>query len=376
MFNETYKNLNIGSEKKMKKIGIMSMQRVINYGSFLQAYGLRKVLKQIGCDVQFVDYKIEKPIVEAKKKSIISKVFKNYNIFKYIQREKMDKALSNKYEEFLNILGIKKEKNYNPDIDMLLIGSDEVFNCLQSSKNVGYSRELFGKSYENIAVNTYAACFGSVTYDNLKKYNVDKEIANLLNNIKNISVRDENSKNIVKKLTNREARINLDPVIICDFEDELLNKKVEHTNYIIIYAYKGRISKEEARKIKRFARKTNKKIISIGVYQEVADINLLLDPFEMLAYIKNADFVITDTFHGTIFSIKFNVAFATIIRESNKQKLGDLLRRFNLSNRKCTNLSNLGNLYYNKIEFNKVNEIIEEEKEKTMKYLNEIINEG
>ena len=50
-----------------KKIGIMSMQRIINYGSFLQAYGLKKIIEEMGCEVYFVDYDYEPPIIETKK---------------------------------------------------------------------------------------------------------------------------------------------------------------------------------------------------------------------------------------------------------------------------------------------------------------------
>lgn len=358
----------------MKKIGIMSMQRIKNYGSFLQAYGLKKTLNNMGCDVQFVDYQVEPPIVERKKTSIFSKIRKHLNIYKYMQSRKMEKEFGIRYEEeFLKMLQVGKERNYHPYIDHLVIGSDEVFNCLQAGKTVGYSRELFGKNYEDIPVSTYAACFGSTTYSRLVEYGIDKEVGNMINKIKNLSVRDENTFEMVKTLTNRDSVINLDPVLISDFSEEIQNKSVKHENYIIVYAYRGRITKEEQKKIKKFAKENKKKIISIGTYQEVADINLVLDPFELLAYFKNADFVITDTFHGTIFSVKYNTNFVTIIRESNKQKLGDLLKRLKLEHRCCADINKLNELYQEKIDFKEANDIIEKQKENTFDYLKNII---
>ena len=53
----------------MKKVGIMSMQRIINYGSFLQAYGLKKVIEGLGYEVEFVDYQVEKTLISDKKRS-------------------------------------------------------------------------------------------------------------------------------------------------------------------------------------------------------------------------------------------------------------------------------------------------------------------
>ena len=47
----------------MEKVGIMSMQRIANYGSFLQAYALRCLLEDLSCRVQFVDYRVEPPLV-------------------------------------------------------------------------------------------------------------------------------------------------------------------------------------------------------------------------------------------------------------------------------------------------------------------------
>ena len=56
------------------KVGIMSMQRVVNYGSFLQAYSLKHNLEALGAEVCFVDYDVEKPIVKAENKSVVSKL--------------------------------------------------------------------------------------------------------------------------------------------------------------------------------------------------------------------------------------------------------------------------------------------------------------
>jgi len=358
----------------MKKIGIMSMQRIKNYGSFLQAYGLKKIITSLGNDVQFVDYNVEPALIEKRKKPLLVRIVKHLNPIKYVQEKRIHQEFSRRYnEEFLKLINVNEKRNYHPNIDHLIIGSDEVFNCLQTEKSVGYSRELFGKNYENMPVSTYAACCGSTTYERLVQHGIDTEVGSLINAMKHISVRDKNTYETVKKLTGRESKIHLDPVLIADFSEEIEPKEVKHKDYIIIYAYRGRISKEEQKKIKNFARKKHKKIISIGTYQEVADIHLVLDPFELLVYFKNADFVITDTFHGTIFSIKFGTNFVTMIRESNKQKLGDLLGRLELEDRISTDINNLEELYEEKIDFSKVNTILEQEKKNTFEYLKDIL---
>ena len=360
------------------KIGIMSMQRIKNYGSFLQAYGLRKILNELGYNnVEFVDYKVEKPIVTIKRKKLINriqnKIKRLINFKKEEEKKQIIRIFNERYEkEFLPLLNIYQEKNYNHDIDYLIIGSDEVFNCIQSNPDVGYSKELFGQGYEKSTILSYAACFGGTNYEKLKEYGIEDEIANFLIKFKSISVRDINSFNTVNKLINVKPEINLDPVLIADF-GKLNDDVVKHKDYIVLYAYTDRISEKEGKAIRNFAKKQNKKIISIGTYQNCADIHLVLTPFEMLAYIKNADYIITDTFHGAIFSIKYNKKFVTILRESNKEKLGDLLKRLRLENRQIKELSMLDNVLTSNIDYSETNSIIEAEKQNARKYLTENI---
>lgn len=256
-----------------------------------------------------------------------------------------NQAFGNFYRTFerdwLPILGITDEKVYNPELDVLVIGSDEVFNCTQSNPDVGYSLELFGKNNNSNKLISYAASFGSTTLEKLDKYNKRDEIAECLKQFDAISVRDKNSYDIVKSLTDVEPFSNVDPVIISNFDDEVSSIKIEMKDYVIVYAYSGRITEEEAVAIQEFAHKRGKKTLSIGVRQAFTDEYVCADPFTMLAYFKNADYVITDTFHGTVFSIKYQIPFATLIRESNKEKLSDLLDKFDLSIRMLTKLSDI-----------------------------------
>ncbi|ADY55905.1 hypothetical protein Sgly_1607 [Syntrophobotulus glycolicus DSM 8271] len=355
------------------KIGIMSMQRIKNYGSFLQAFGLKMTLENLGHEVIFVDYKIEKPIVSYKEKGIIYRIVrKAYRIInKIILRKETLSSLFDK--KYFSMLGLSKHRIYRTKVDVLVIGSDEVFNCLQTNPDVGYSKELFGKDNNAGKVISYAASFGHTTIKGLGKYGIDSEISQMLTSFSRISVRDNNSYEIVKNLTGKPPVINVDPVMISDF-DKLIPPQLSLDNYILIYAYGDRISSEvEINAIKRFAEKYNKKTVSIGTHQKWTDLKLEADPFELLAYVKGADYIITDTFHGTIYSIKYNIPFITIIRESNKQKLSDLLQRFSVDDRELKDINELENILLNPINFDKVNDIIGLETEKSKKYLKENI---
>lgn len=354
----------------MKKIGIMSMQRIFNYGSFLQAYGLKKTIESLGYNVCFVDYEFEKDITNSPdREKILKKIISHYNVFEFLKKRNHQKKFRTTYKEYISkFLNVTDEKNYYPDIDSLVIGSDEVFNCIQGYP-VGYSRNLFGYGYESKNVISYAASFGHTTMEKLKSHNIDKEVGKMLKKFNAISVRDENSYDIVYELTKNKPTINLDPALIYDFTEEISNIKINHNNYIVIYAYTGRLSKHEEKYIKLFARRHNKKILSLGFYQRIADYNIIVNPFEALAYIKNADFVITDTFHGSIYSIKMRTKFCTIIRKSNYNKLHYLLSKLSHLGQIVENLSDIEKIYNKEISFVESDKIIEEEKKKTIQYL-------
>ena len=355
--------------KNMKKIGIMTMQRVVNYGSFLQAYALHKVIKNnFSEEVEFIDYKFGQNILP-KERNILKRIVKNLTVIGYIKKKSSLNKFSNKYAGYINkYLGINERKNYSKDIETLVIGSDEVFNCIQHYP-VGFSPSLFGYGYEGKNVISYAASFGYTDYKLLQKYNVDKKVKELLKAFKSISVRDQESQNTVKSLIGVSPEIHLDPVLIGDFSDELKNKQVPLSNYIIVYAYPGRLTNQEEQYIKKFAKKYNKTIISLGFYQRIADKNLIVDPFTVLAYFKKADFVITDTFHGSVFSIKTNTKFCTIIRSSNRNKLNFLLCKMKHQKQTVKKIIDIEEKYLSGMDFDESNNIISKEQQRTLQYL-------
>lgn len=369
----------------MKNIGILSMQRIKNYGSFLQAYGLKKIIEELGYDVQFVDYKVEKPIIndDEKNKNVIQKglaTLKGKAKFLHkIQYIKHKNQFGKKYYKLLNLT---EKPNYTPKLDTLVIGSDEVFNCIQKNKNVGYSLELFGKDNNANKVISYAASFGNTTIEKIKKYDKVDELKKLLNNFSSISVRDANSSKVVEELIGKKTVQNLDPVLMFDYMKKC--KEIPNINikekFMILYAYSGRISIEEAKFIKKYCKEKNIKIYSIGGAQPYADKFIDCSPFEVLAYFKNAEFIITDTFHGSIFSIINQKNFVTLVRKSvgneygNEEKLTDLLNRLKLSNRIIYDIKDINHKLNENINYYEIFKIIDKERENTYGYLKKNLN--
>lgn len=371
----------------MAKLGVLSMQRIVNYGSFLQAYGLKSILEELGNDVEFVDYHVNAPILVEDNKSsiikskIISKVFEalSYDapMIQKLQFILYKKNFSKKYHD---ILGLTKVPNYTPQLDVLLIGSDEVFNCIQKNPNVGYSLELFGANNNAKKVVSYAASFGNTTIDKLKLYNKEDEIKKHLEKFDKISVRDKNSYLIAKALTEKNIECHLDPVLAYDYMEKCnkIHDIKTKEKYLILYAYSGRISAEEAKWISKYAKEKKLKIYAIGGVQKCADRFIDCSPFEVLSYFKNAEEIITDTFHGTIFSIITKRQFTTLVRKSvgqsygNEEKLTDLLDKLYLTSRVTYDVENIARIQENIIDYTEVMKIIAEERKRSYEYLNSI----
>lgn len=361
------------------KVGILSMQRIANYGSFLQAYGLKSILEELGCEVEFVDYHPGNTLITADGGTGIKrKIAKVTEALKYNaplkEKIKFIKYKKNYATNYYPYLGLSEEMNYSPELDLLVIGSDEVFNCVQNNTNIGFSPELFGQNNHAKRVITYAASFGNTTVEKLKKYHVESKVADWLRKIDVVSVRDVNSSNTVKALTGVEPQHHLDPVLAYDFMTNCteIPPKVPDNKYMLLYGYSGRFTKEECKGIRSYAKNQGLKIFCIGGVQDACDKFIDCNPFEAIAYFKNADCVVTDTFHGTIMSVIAQRQFISVVRKNgygNSEKMTDLLDRLGLTSRTVDKIHDVTELMLKKIDYKVVDNIICAERKRTYEYL-------
>jgi len=356
------------------KVAILSMQEVKNYGSFLQAYSLKHHIEALGHSCDFInivpgeqlgDYKISK---FHKVKLLVQRLWgidfaKRFNTIRKFQGRFS--------KEFLPELGVVPGANTD-HYDVVVIGSDEVFNCAQTTW-FGFSRQLFGAGLNADKVISYAGSFGATTVEKLSQLGIKETVADLLKKIDKISIRDANSFETVKSLIGVEPEKHLDPVLVYNY-DHLLPKSVPLKGYMIVYTYPGRIKDSaEIFAIKTFAKKKGLKLISIGHYFSWCDEVVVPHPFEVLAYFKNAEFIVTDTFHGSVFSIKYNKQFATIVRGMNNNKLTHLLNQFGLDSRIVRDLGSLNNILETSIDYSAINVMIADETNRSVTYLKENI---
>lgn len=367
-------------------VGILSMQEINNYGSLLQAYALKKIIESLsGAKVVFLpiekvpeDYLLlEEHSIdfseEHEKKSgfSISKINK-YLINRFLNNKRQS-SLVGLFSDFRN--NVLKTKKYVGPLDLCVIGSDEVFNCINSGW-WGFSSQLFGNITNAKKVITYAASCGSTTIESLPE-KVKTKIAASFEKVDFFSVRDINTSNFVSSLSKKPINVHLDPAIIYDFTGEMeqdgscikLPKK-----YCLIYSYRNRINKkEDFKQILSFCKKHRMTPVAVGGFQYWIKKNIPCSPFQCLNVFKNASFVITDTFHGAIFAAKYSSRFAVLTRESNKNKLNDLINRLRIDKHHILSFSELEDKYSLEEDKTSINVLIDEEKKKSVAYLTKAI---
>ena len=353
------------------KVGILSMQQITNYGSFLQAYGLKSIIESLGHDVEFVNIVIGEQLPQYK----ISKLHKVRLMLKRLKVKHPFRQLQCTFrlhkrfdKEFKPELGVKPGNN-DTHFDVVVIGSDEVFNVAQTTW-FGFSTQLFGEGLDTDKVISYAGCFGATTVAKLKELNIDKRVGDLLSKMDAISVRDKNSVDVVTSLTNKKPNLNIDPVIAYEFEKEIVIPDIKE-DFLFVYTYPGRMNDpKEVKAIKDYARTNNLKVIANANYFDWVDEVVTPHPFEVLGYFKKAKCIVTDTFHGAVMSLKYNKPFAVIVRGMNSNKLTFLLEQFNLSSRTINNPVKLESIMDSEILYDPINDKIKEERKKTIEYLN------
>lgn len=325
----------------MKKIGICTLYFANNFGAILQAFSLQEVLKKMGYDVQFLKLRsVEKQTGTS-----------NLEQFK-------------ESKTYLNI-SEKVYDNTKDKYDVIIIGSDEVWNL--NNNSFEHLDEYFGINLKADKIITYAPSANGTTIEKLREVYGNKVD---FSTIDVLSARDKTTQKLIKDASGRDSTMVLDPTLLMDsFDSYAVYKEPEEKDYIVIYGYN--FSKVEQKKIKEFANKNNKKVYSLAFKQDWCE-TLEANIFEFLGYIKKADYIITNTFHGLLFSIILEKNFALF--SNNIKKINDFTEKFDLKDRDAINVQDLSEILENEVDYEKLNALKLEERKKSLNYLENAIN--
>lgn len=352
------------------KIGIITHYNVHNHGALLQLYALKKVLEKNGNDVKALTFKKNFDFMEEgldKKYDISVKSVVWY--LKYVLQIGLKRAFFNiRKKRILDKFKAPMLGEYYSraeKLDAVFIGSDEVFSI-----EAGVNPFFFGIGVPCSNIYAYAACCGPTDLEFIEQKNMKSLVTAGLCDMKKISVRDKNTYDTVRALTGLETEVVCDPVILYGYADEInrAERKIK-SEYLLIYAYDNNMNNpEEVEKIKRFAKSKNLRIISAGFYHKWCDKCVDGSPTDILGYFKYAKYVVTDTFHGSVMSLITNSEFAAKIRE-NKNKLYDLLDRFELSERIIDDFDDLDNCFNESIDYENINKAVKDYREKSSEFI-------
>lgn len=256
------------------------------------------------------------------------------------------------------------------DLDAVVVGSDEVF-----ALHTGPTPAFFGHALPSKKVFAYAGCFGPTDYDDVVAKHCNAFVESGLKAMCGLSVRDENSREAVEKLTGINPKLVCDPALLYGYEEEIAKmEKPIKENYLLVYAYDGRMDTlEEVAAIKAYAKAHGLKTLSPGFYHPWVDYNINVDPVNLLGYFKHASGVVTDTFHGSVMSIITDASMTVCTRESNHFKLYNLLAEYGLENRIVTSWDMLPKVLDVPVDFNPVHEQVKARRADAMSYLDEMI---
>ena len=331
----------------MKKVGLLTSHASMNFGGLLQAYALQQTIKEFGFECQIINYK---PQVHDLKKHPIQFVLQRKGFIKkglfgvahYGELKKKMSIIRKFREEYYGINEesvITKERlpAETDKYDILCVGSDQLWNLNQKDNEDKTYMLDFAHNCPSVS---YAISFG----DGLQKKRQEIEDAlPLIRDFNYVSVRENEGKEFLDSHGISSALV-LDPTLLVDtgFWDRFRNEeRIIQEPYILVYGFEN--ANQRYCDLIRAARRASE-ILNIKVVNPVMTPDLgnsgfenlyECGPEEFINLIDNASLVVTNSFHGSIFSSLFSTPFIAIVNRgsANDSRKGNLLKLLGLEKR-------------------------------------------
>lgn len=371
------------------KIGILTQPLKTNYGGLLQAYALQKTLKTLGQEAWIIDRDYSKLSFKKKLFNVIKRRIPvgNFSIQPNTKENEIigqhTSYFKNKYigsitEKFTQSSEMKKLNSLG--FDAYVVGSDQVWRPRYSPGITNYFLD-FEASEKEIKKLSYAASFGVDNWEFSEEETT--ECTMLAQKFDAISVRENSGLNLVKEYLKNEAVHVLDPTMLLDTQDyiELMEREGESQSEGNLMTYVLDITDEKRKFIKDIGE--NLKLVPFTVMQQEKFSsmkriqNSIFPPVtKWLRGFKDAEFVITDSFHGCAFAILFNKPFLALgNRKRGIARFTSLLKMFKLEERLILDDFTFDEkLIKNKIDWENVNTIMNREREKSINFLKNNLN--
>lgn len=334
----------------MKNIGIITFQNANNYGAVYQAFALKKTVEKLGHKVSIINY--DSPNMGLK--AVQQNQFKDF----------INTHL-NLTEEYVD----KREVDTS-DFDAIISGSDQVWNPRLTGGDMTYFLDFVPESVKKVS---YAASIGL----NGDLFMAHKDVFdNYVPTFSGISLREETHVPYIQSIVkDKEVIASIDPSLLLtskEYLDAFNLPDERREDYIFVFSYA--LDPKMYDFANMLSLKTGYKIVAIspytaGSFVDGSKVIKNVPPVEWLQLFNKAKLIITDSFHGMMFSIVFNKPFyAYTPNRSNVARVKDVLKKLGLEERKLTNITNVNDAVW-KMDYTKVNEILKKERGKSMEYL-------
>lgn len=335
------------------KCGIITVYNSLNCGSFLQAYALSKTLK----NSHYENYLLRRSLSDEIKLKI------NKNI-RYVVSALRGESFSNqKYRNFVlaqKMLPIARNKKKMP---CYILGSDVIWDVADRYFKKSWAT-FWGTQLKNAKIISYAPSVGFAKAEDIEKCGYIREA---LGRMSAVSVRDETSKELLQPYCDKEIQIVCDPTYLLDREEyDAIEKPTDLNNFLFIYYY-GRLPADYCKSIQAFAKQKGLKTVTFGSRNRWCDISLAYDPLLFLSMYDKADYIITNTFHGTVFATIYEKPFAVIKNET--PKIHDVLKLCEMSDKMTETAEDIKPILESDFCYETTRRNILREREKSLQYL-------
>lgn len=323
----------------MQKAKILTFHNAKNYGATLQAYALKETLKELDVSPEFVNYENERILADYKliKTNSLKSFFSSlWYLPRNLKRKRSFKSFSDTYLDTTSKVYLNKEE-IEQDIEMgdiFVAGSDQIWNPLLTD---GLS-DIYTLNFENKNIKKiiYGASLGNEEL--LQKHML--AFKEKLKGLDLISVREKSIIKPLEEICGKEIAQVLDPTLLLSKEkwDKLIDEnEVVHLpkeKYILVYTL---FESDEVTKIANFlSSKTGLKVVHFRKYNTYKNEHMSLyryGPVDFINAFKNAAYVITNSFHGTVFSLIFERKFYSVLPKERAGRIKDLLQDLGLASR-------------------------------------------
>lgn len=345
------------------KIGILTFQYSnCNYGAILQTYSIYKLIETLGYDSYIINYT---PAVYTLRKKTAALIVAMLGFeFEKFRRRNIPRILHK--TETINEL-----KKLNEIIDKFVVGSDQVWRYRSDTK--AFYKYFFDFVDDSKIKIAYGASFGIDYWDADKE--TTQHVKTLIKKFDAISVREESGIKICNDIFGVESVNVLDPTLLLEkkYFHELADKQTKQTKQKYLAYMLLDDSKQNELFFKKIASNNNLKFIGINGKKIWSKKNFFLfkSVNKWLSYIKNAEIIITDSFHCTVFSIIFRRKFICLANPHRGiTRLENLLKRLNLESRFCLDINKFEEKkIVTEIDYEKVEQILAKEKIESINFL-------